>query len=298
MKQSKCALALILMITSITRAQSSPGIVGVNADTGSIVNSPAKDDVKNWRLSYKTQELSLVSVENLPTAPLHIVFVLDVSRHQQRLLPLTLDYLEQLAGVINNSQPDFTVVPATQNADVIVQAHTAAELRTRLTTMDSSALASLASNPSLPAGILKGLKLLGAQSGSRVVVLFADDNDEIDSASQKALKLKLAAAHVRCFTILVSNHDFFGTKARSRRADKIESLASFSGGQTYETDWQRRSSDITQLQKAAFRISQGTVLNFEFPQASPFKPGVYKLRARFAGGQREFSTSPVIVVRP
>src|SRR6202042_116918 len=106
----------------------------------------------------------------------------------------------------------------------------------------------------------------------------------ISGKAMQSLKADMAGAHIRCFSILLAQHDFFGTKARTAWGVRLNSLANFSGGAQYDTYWQSRQSDELVLKTVAARISSGGLVSFSIPPSLKIKPGIHTLKAQFGEG--------------
>ncbi len=147
----------------------------------------------------------------------------------------SLDYVASLAAAIHDSRPKFTIVAAGKQPKVLAEADTPSGIQTAIRTLDPSSEDYGGLPGSLYAGVLHGISLLENSSGIRTIVIVADNDDDVTSAALEELRRQMAANHIRCFSILLANHDFSGSKARapilfrSLRVPKILSRAEVGG---------------------------------------------------------------------
>lgn len=275
-------------------AQTSRKTLAVNVDTLPSEGSSVAQNSTSVRLFLKNQELPVSSLDELREMPLQVVFVLDSSVHQRSVMPIALNYVTELATQIHSAQAAYTVLAATKKTQILVTANSSSELLSGLKKIDIDEYVLDEKSASLYAGVSEAVTILSTTSGAPVVVILADNDDDINAAALRDLKTEIAGAHVRCFVILLANHDFFGTKVQPESGTRLNSLANFSGGRRFETNWQNRRSDPLVLKKVAKDILNGGVITFTLPENLNIKPGIYRLSAKF-GNHRTIRTSPVII---
>ena len=286
-----CLLGCTLIAPA--RAQTYPAEVAVNvtfrdtAHDGQNLNLP--------KLFFKNTPLDVIRDDTLPLAPLHVVFVLDSDTHQRTLMKTSLDYAASLAAAIHSSQPRFTVVAAGRQPKVLAEADTSSQIQAAIRGLDPGSEDYGGLPGSLYAGVLHGISLLENSSGLRTIVIVADNDDDVTSAALDKLRRQMAANHIRCFSILLANHDFSGSKARARAGIDLEKLSTSSGGLQFWTDWQNRQKDYKAIDKAAQKIDRGSLITFRLPGAFRSKPGFYTFEAQPADGGKTVKTNPILI---
>ena len=290
----------IFSLTLITsaHAQVAPAEAAVSV---SFSNSMASDQGQKSalpKLSFKNMPLDVVSFESTPLAPLHVVFVLDSEAHQKALMKTSLNYVANLATAIHDSHPTFTILAAGKKAAVLAGADTPADLQTAIKALDLNGDIFGGSPGSLSAGILQGVSMLEKSPGLRTLVVVADNDDDVSPATLEQLRRAMAANHIRCFSILLANRMFSGSKVRTRAGSNLERLSVLSGGLQIWTDWENRLDDHKAIETAAQKIDQASLITFRLPDALGTKPGLYTFDARPADGGKAVKTSPLFISSP
>jgi hypothetical protein len=247
------------------------------------------------RLFLGGQEIPVSSVQAVSRLPLHVVFVLDDAPHQEPLMQLALSYVAQLAGDIQNSEVAYTVLAAGKNPKVVAEGRSGSDLFAEIERDDLSHRPDSNESEGLYDGTGKAVNILDRSSGVRVIVVFSDNDDDIKGNELKNLKTQFAASHIRCYSVLLANRDFYGTKVQVAAGSHLRSLAMFSGGGIYETDWQDRRSDPDVLSAVVARITAGSLITFALPEYFRIKPGIYNLKAELRGSGQTAKTSPFVV---
>jgi hypothetical protein len=243
----------------------------------------------------KGHELQVLSVERPPDVPLDVVFVLDNGSHQQRVMTLAQDYVVMLASSIRESQTKFTVLLAAKEPLVLEETSKASELKSRLAQNNIAQQPSNGDAADLAGGVAQAVHILKGARGIRVIVVVSDEDDNISGQSLQQLKEQVVSEHILCYSILLAEHAFFGTKARSAWGVRLHQLADFSGGEQYQTDWQNRKADPEPLSVIAGRISSEGLVAFKLPADLHIRPGLYAPNAQFTGDSRNIRTSPFVI---
>jgi hypothetical protein len=296
MKRFALCICVYLVSCAPIVAQVSSDSAAVYVDAADIKGGQVRDTSTTTKLFLGGQELSVSSVENVSTLPLHLVFLLDAAPHQQDLMQLAMSYVAALAADVHNVQATYTVVAAGKNPRVMAEADTASDLADRMSHIDMTKRPSGGEAEGLYDGAFKAVSLLNDSPGGRSVVIFSDNDDDIDAKGLQNLKTQMAASHVRCFNILLASHDFYGSKAKSAAGLRLNKLANFSGGAQYLTNWQNRQSDFSVLRSVAARLSSGSLITFTLPQQPSIKPGIYNLKAQSGVNGKILRTSPLALV--
>jgi len=285
---------LFIVFCASLHAQNDGGLMTVNV-SGLVAPSDSTQNVNPVKLFLKGHELPVSTVTDFSQMPLHVVFVLDNGRHQERLMPLAMDYVAKIAASIHVSQPNYTVLAATKLPSILLETSDASELSSALGNVKPPEGTAKVDSADLYAAMTEAVNILKSMLGVRVVVLLSDDDDNINGKLLQDLKVQMASTHTRCYSILLAQHDFFGTRARSASGRRLNSLANFSGGAQYETNWQNRQSDPSVLRIVAERISHGSIVTFTLPADLKVKPGIYTLQAQSLGTTRMIRTSPFVL---
>jgi len=296
MKSLKTIAFLAITTWPPLLAQSDAGKLVVNVNPPISRNESAQNSTP-VKLFLDAHELPITRVERLPNTPLHVVFVLDNGGHQQGLMSLARDYVVKLATAVHNSQPTFTVVSAAKDPEILAQTGDPSALQSELAHADTPLNSPQEESADLNAGIALAANLLSDAPGVRDIVILSDDDDDINGKGMQSVKTQLATAHIRCFSILLAQHDFFGTKARTAWGVRLNSLANFSGGAQYNTYWQSRQSDEVVLRTVAARVSSGNLVSFSIPANLNVRPGVYYLKVQLGDGKSMIRSSPFVLLR-
>jgi hypothetical protein len=285
-------LVVVLFVSGASVvAQDNPEQLIVNVSTP----NPQHGTGVSLKLFLKGHELQVLNVERPPDVPLDVVFVLDNGGHQQRMMALAQDYVVMLASSVRESQTKFTVLLAAKQPQVLEETGKASELASRL---KQSGIAQQSGNEDaadLAGGVAEAVHILKGSPGVRVIVVVSDEDDNISGKAIQQLKEQVVSAHILCYSILLAQHDFFGTKARSAWGVRLHQLADYSGGEQYQTDWQNRKADPKPLSVIAGRISSEGLVAFKLPADLHVKSGLYTPNAQFTGDSRSIRTSPFVV---
>lgn len=230
-----------------------------------------------------------------PAVPLDVVFVLDNGGHQQRMMTLAQDDVVLLASSMRESQTKFTVLLAAKEPLVLEETSKASELKSRLAQNKIAQQSSSGDEADLAGGVAQAVQILKGARGVRVIVVVSDEDDNITGQSLQRLKEQVVSEHILCYSILLADHDFFGTKARTAWGVRLHQLADFSGGEQYQTDWQNRKADPKRLSVVAGRISSEGLVAFKLPPDLRIKSSRYTPNAQFPGDSRSIPTSPFVM---
>jgi hypothetical protein len=289
MKNRVGFLLLIFLSSRSVAAQNAPNQFGVYVPTAAVRSA----DANAVKLSLKQSNLQVTKVESPPDLPIHIVFVLDNGSHQQALTRLALDYVQMVAADIRDNHPRFTVLLAAKEPTVVADIDTASGLLESLSNVRIAMNSGSLQSEDLAGGVSRAIHILDVSDGVRVVVILSDGDDDIADGELSNLKMQLAETHTLCFSLLLAEHDFFGTKVRSAWGVQLQRLANYSGGGQYETHWQNRKGDPKVLASLAEQISSQTLISFEIPTGIIINPGTYRLKAEIAGDPHTLRTSPL-----
>lgn len=244
---------------------------------------PHPEDVQ---LRLQKTQVPISRLASINSLPMHIVFLVDVSRHQLGLFSLAERYIGSIANAVQSPNVLFTVRLATKERVIIAESSTADGMAKAL---DEFNLAQTNVSPSLFGGVLQALT--GPDDRPvRELVVISDDDDDIKGRQRKILANAAAGAHARFFSLLLAHRDFYGTHARPRSGVELNRLTDAFGGEQYWTNWQKRSSDKTILDALGKRLANGTLVIFEIPKGTPVKPGLHHLSATLANGKSESSS--------
>lgn len=284
-------LALVLFNCASVIAQDNSEQLVVNVSTP----NPQRGTAAPLRLFLKGHELQVLSVEMPPDVPLDVVFVLDNGGHQQRMMTLAKDYVVMLGSGIREAKTKFTVLLAAKQPLVLEETTKASELASRLVQNKTAQRSSSEDAGDLAGGVAEAVHLLKESRGVRVIVVVSDEDDNISGKALQELKEQVVSAHILCYSVLLAEHDFFGTKARSAWGVLLHQLADYSGGEQYQTDWQNRKADPKSLSVIAGRISSEGLAAFRLPADLHIKSGLYTPKAQFTGDSRSVRTSPFVI---
>ena len=249
------------------------------------------------KLFLGSQQLPVSRVDEVATVPLNVVFLLDGAPHQEALMRMAKDYVARLAADLHVRQANYAVVLSGNSPYVVAQGRTADELISQLNKADQNTAASEGNSEGLYNGASIAAGLLEHSTGNRALVVLSDDDDDIDKGRMNDLKSQLARAHIRCFSILLANRGFFGSKVRPAGGIHLNSLAKFSGGAQFETDWQNRKADSCTLAKTVERMRAGTLISFELPEHTTTPAGTYSLKVQLSGNGRTLTSTPFAISR-
>jgi hypothetical protein len=273
-------------------AQATPDTRAVYVEAFSKNKAPSDADLKSAKLFLGKQEMTISAIENVSALPLHIVFVIDRAPHQGSLVQLALDYVGQLVKSLPNSEMTLTVLAAGKSPRLIAEADTAVDLVAALKEVDLTQHLDKDEAEGLYDGASKAVSLLNQSPGVRSIVIFSDDDDDISSKRLNDLKQQVAAAHIRCYSVLLAYRDFYSTKTRAASGSRLNALDGFSGGKEYGTKWQDRRSDPLVLHALASHIYEGSLITFSLPEHISVKPGIYNLRVKFGMNGKTAKTTP------
>lgn len=247
---------------------------------------PHPEDI---RFHLRKTEIPISHLASINGLPIHIVFVVDVSRHQLGLISLAERYIGSIANAVQSPDVLFTVRLATKERLIIAESSTAGGMAKALGEYDLSQLAQANVTPSLFQGIVQFITEPDSRPVRELVVV-SDEDDDIKGRQRKVLANEAARTHTRFFSLLLAQRDFYGTHARPRSGVELNRLTDSSGGDQYWTNWQKRGSDKTALDALSRRLTNGTLVTFEIPQETPLKVGLHCLGATRANGKRESSS--------
>jgi len=177
-----------------------------------------------------------LGLQSLPGAPLYVVFVLDNGDHQQAIKKRAKDYVAALAADFRIPNVMFTLLIAAKEPEVLKETSDESDLTTGLVQSKIAENSSQEESADLNGGLTKAIQILEGSAGIRAVVVISDDDDDIAKQKLATLKSQLASSRVLLYSILLAQHDFFGSKTHSRRGVRLNQLSSFSGGGQNETD--------------------------------------------------------------
>ncbi len=255
--------------------------------------NPQHGTVAPLKLFLKGRELQVLSVQRPPDVPLDVVFVLDNGGHQLRMMTLAQNYVVMLASGIRESQIKFTVLLAAKEPLVLEETSKASELKSRLAQNNTAQPSSNDDAGDLAGGVTEAVHILKESRGVRVIVVVSDEDDNISGKDLQELKEQVVSAHILCYSILLAEHDFFGTKARSAWGVRLHQLSDFSGGEQYQTDWQNRKADPKPLSIVAERISDEGLVTFKLPADLHIKSGLYTSNAQFEWRFAQYPNKPI-----
>ena len=273
-------------------AQDRPEQLFVNVYTP----NPQHGTVTPPKLFLKGHELQVLSVQMSPDVPLDVVFVLDNGGHQQKLMGLAHDYVVLLASSIREPVTRFTVLLAAREPQILEETSKASELASRQAQSRIAQQSRDSDGADLAGGIEEAVRMLKGSEGVRVIVVVSDEDDNISSNTLQELKQQVVSAHILCYSFLLAEHDFFGTKARSAWGVRLHQLAELLGGEQHQTDWQNRKADPKSLSAVAERISGEGLVVFKLPPDLRIDSGIYTPKAQFSGDSHSIRASPFAVI--
>ena len=210
-------------------------------------------------------------------------------------MQLAINYVAKLAGSLHNPEVTYTVLASGKEAQVMAEASNVPDLLEQIKQVNLSPHPDRNDSEGLYEGASKAVEILKQTSGVRSVVILSDDDDDIKSKEIQKLKTEFAEHHIRCYSILLANRDFYGTKARSAAGIHLRSLSTFTGGGQYQTNWQERRADLSVLSAITARMTEGSIISFTLPEHLGAKPGTYSLKAQLGQTGKSYKTTPFVV---
>lgn len=228
----------------------------------------------------------------------NVVFVVDTASHQRSSAVRSQNYLAELARQVRGSSVSFTVIATDPQPNIAVRTSSLVGLQNAVLQPTIGVEGKGDEGRHFGQAIRLALDSLEEAEGDRTIIVLSDGDDDLSGSELKKLKTGFAQTHTRLFSILIANHDFFGTKAHSAWGVKLNALARFTGADQYETNWQHRASDPSVLMSVAARVSAGGQIRFSLPSQMAVRPGVHRLTVRVDETGASMKSGPFVVDSP
>ena len=165
-------------------------------------------------------------------------FLLDDAQHQKPLMRLAMDYVTQVAGNLHNTEIAYTFLTVSKNPRIAAEGRSPSDLVAEIKKADLIHRSDSKDSEGLYDGAAQVVNILDHSLGARIILIFSDNDDEVEGNELKNRKTQFASLHARCYPVLPANRGFYGSKVHAAAGFNLRALATFSGGAIYKTDWQ------------------------------------------------------------